>query len=961
MAKITLRPTSASGNNWNNIGNAYDGNESTNASVSVSLFSSPRTLTLNFDTSVIPSGATINSATLTLRSKAGKTTITARVDINGNSEHRVINQKQSTTITNYTADVTSYMSDLTSVEVSASNNSWSGNTFELYELWIDVDYTASTTYTVRFLDWDNSVISTQTVTSGGSATAPSNPTRDGYVFTGWDKSFTNITANTDIHAQYTIKTYTVRFLDWNDTVLDTQTINHGSSATPPPNPTRDGYTFTGWSGDYTNVTANVDIIAQYTQNSSGEVDTSVKNIKLGSSTIDKLYLGTSQILKAYLGSILLYSYSNGGTGGGDTPVIGDNYQLYTGYPLIVENSSLDANYGSYITEIVGNTTQGVSNEVTSQQIVDSINYYVPNIAEVNDDGTITTLKATIDRNDITDDTHFIQLKPNTTYIFYCKRIETGGNPSMLVFLGGEAPSSNEEWLKMTTEGVVLTTNDTGKVLIWIPSAQAGLLNIIVQEGTSLSLESSIRSVGVLQGDGTYKVDIIASNQNGSQTQTKSIYLPQPLRMVRGYSDRLYWDDTLGKYCIEQNVCIFKMSEFSDSITSQGDGLELCVGYIGKSHNMNTTYCDFCNILPSYQIDWSFPNEGIYYEGGAVMYIAVSKDKASNMTELKQWCINNNFTCHVRYNTPVIVETDITDKILFNTYANYTKVITDEKEVAPISMSGNFASSNLWDGVSYLPGRVDDNPTWGEYDGGYTDNWSLIDPYGIQFDITDSSMRGFTLQFENLTSGKYLNFTAISNQKVYKYPEINFYFFDSSKTYLNKVRTGISSDGIEAEVILTNGEMSASVLIPDNATCCEMTFKLTIDTPTPYHIEITNINVIEEYVSKNLFNKATAKLNTIASAQEAGYELEFGTYEGYFSSDYIEAKPNTEYVISDNGVKTDYVIVYFIDENKKVLDGTDINPFTTLSGTKYIMFCELMDKIDTIQLEEGSTPTDYEPY
>ena len=145
MASIKLRPTSGSGSNWNNIGNAYDGNESTNASVSVSIFSSPRTLTLNFDTSVIPSGATINSATLTLRSKAGKTSITAHVDINGNSEYRVINQKQSTKATNYTADVTSYISDLTSVEVSVSNNNWSSNTFDLHELWIDVDYTEPVT------------------------------------------------------------------------------------------------------------------------------------------------------------------------------------------------------------------------------------------------------------------------------------------------------------------------------------------------------------------------------------------------------------------------------------------------------------------------------------------------------------------------------------------------------------------------------------------------------------------------------------------------------------------------------------------------------------------------------------------------------------------------------------------------------------------------------------------------
>ena len=148
MASIKLRPNSASSNGWSNMNHTYDGNESTSASVSVSRFNySSRTLTLNFDTSVIPSGATINSATLTMRSKAGKTTITAYVDINGDEGSRVINQKQSTTITNYTANVSNYIFNLQNVVVTAHNTNWSGNTFELYELWIDVDYTEPTTPT----------------------------------------------------------------------------------------------------------------------------------------------------------------------------------------------------------------------------------------------------------------------------------------------------------------------------------------------------------------------------------------------------------------------------------------------------------------------------------------------------------------------------------------------------------------------------------------------------------------------------------------------------------------------------------------------------------------------------------------------------------------------------------------------------------------------------------------------
>ena len=146
MATLTLRPTSGTGDEWTNVANVYDGNQSTLGSVSTSRLNyTYKTLVLNFDTSVIPQGATINSATLTIRSKGGKNTITVYVDINQDSANRVINKKQTTSVTNYTANVTSYMSTLTSVEVTPYNSNWSGNTFELYELWIDVDYTEPTT------------------------------------------------------------------------------------------------------------------------------------------------------------------------------------------------------------------------------------------------------------------------------------------------------------------------------------------------------------------------------------------------------------------------------------------------------------------------------------------------------------------------------------------------------------------------------------------------------------------------------------------------------------------------------------------------------------------------------------------------------------------------------------------------------------------------------------------------
>jgi len=56
-------------------------------------------------------------------------------------------------------------------------------------------------YTVTFLA-DGSVISTQEVEEGSAATAPEAPAKDGYTFTGWDKDFSNVTSNLTVNAVY---------------------------------------------------------------------------------------------------------------------------------------------------------------------------------------------------------------------------------------------------------------------------------------------------------------------------------------------------------------------------------------------------------------------------------------------------------------------------------------------------------------------------------------------------------------------------------------------------------------------------------------------------------------------------------------------------------------------------------------------------------------------------------------
>lgn len=69
------------------------------------------------------------------------------------------------------------------------------------------------------------------------------------------------------------ETYAVVFENYDGSVLKREIVAAGSDATPPTPPVRQGYTFTGWSHSYTAVSANLVLVAQYQKDSgtSGEV------------------------------------------------------------------------------------------------------------------------------------------------------------------------------------------------------------------------------------------------------------------------------------------------------------------------------------------------------------------------------------------------------------------------------------------------------------------------------------------------------------------------------------------------------------------------------------------------------------------------------------------------------------------------------------------------------------------
>ncbi len=119
-------------------------------------------------------------------------------------------------------------------------------------------------FVVRFVDWDDSEIEVQHVDYCAAAAPSQTPVREGHTFTGWDKDFSRVVANMTVKAQYEAMTYSVTFLNWDGTQLGaTQQVTYGQAAVAPSVPARSGYTFAGWSADFSKVTSNLTVKAMF--------------------------------------------------------------------------------------------------------------------------------------------------------------------------------------------------------------------------------------------------------------------------------------------------------------------------------------------------------------------------------------------------------------------------------------------------------------------------------------------------------------------------------------------------------------------------------------------------------------------------------------------------------------------------------------------------------------------------
>ena len=107
--------------------------------------------------------------------------------------------------------------------------------------------------TVTFDTDGGSAVEPQTVVSGRKAVRPADPVRSGYTFAGWylDGEVydfdTPVTTDLTLTAHWTANQYTITFDTAGGSAIAPITQDYGTAITAPADPTRNGYTFVGWS------------------------------------------------------------------------------------------------------------------------------------------------------------------------------------------------------------------------------------------------------------------------------------------------------------------------------------------------------------------------------------------------------------------------------------------------------------------------------------------------------------------------------------------------------------------------------------------------------------------------------------------------------------------------------------------------------------------------------------------
>ena len=191
-----------------------------------------------------------------------------------NADGSQINQM----VTNYGESPTA-PADPTKESTAQYTYTFAGWTPEVETVTADATYTATfdsivNSYTINWLNSDNSPLAQTTVAYGEAPTAPADPTKEStaeytYTFAGWDKEIVPVEGDATYTATYDsiVNRYTVTWLNEDGSVIASETLEYG--ATPAhadiykEKTAQYTYTFTGWTPGIGIVTGNAEYTATF--------------------------------------------------------------------------------------------------------------------------------------------------------------------------------------------------------------------------------------------------------------------------------------------------------------------------------------------------------------------------------------------------------------------------------------------------------------------------------------------------------------------------------------------------------------------------------------------------------------------------------------------------------------------------------------------------------------------------
>ena len=192
-----------------------------------------------------------------------------------------------------------------------------------------------------------------------------------------------------------------------------------------------------------------------------------------------------------------------------------------------------------------------------------------------------------------------------------------------------------------------------------------------------------------------KSDTVITENIQHKSHKETILLPCQLMKVRDYKDRLYWDESRGKYIVESKVAKIIYPDYQNNwMDFSIDEYEVCIASNGGTFNdtigkhimygiWNTMrHVISCDVIYN-------PKTGSHIYLYMKKEMLIKNDYEFSYEGARKYLIDNNATLYLPLQTPELIETNITKPLYLPTYNNKTHAYITNTNNAKATIKAKF--------------------------------------------------------------------------------------------------------------------------------------------------------------------------------------------------------------------------------------------------------------------------------